>query len=179
VLDRIDRLEWTLLEASSYSHSSFSQRSGSSQVASSASRGINAAKASTYQSNPQFFTVESVLSWPIFEGQFNSLPKLRDLMTNPSSGNLDHLSPQSSGKTQHLIGVELESCSNLLDMFFGRVHIKNPILEEKEVRQWSKEISFNGIGWDSRSCLVVSGLSQIIWSFLGNRLTGRSCFFAL
>jgi hypothetical protein len=114
------------------------------------------AKASTFQSNPQFFTVESVLSWPIFDGQFDSSLNLRDLMTNRSLESLDHLSPQSAGKSQNLMGVELESYSNLLDKFFGRIHIKNPILDEKEIRQWAREISFNGIGWDSRSCLVVS-----------------------
>ena len=81
-------------------------------------------------------------------------------MTNPSSGNLDHLSPQSSGKSQNLMGVELESCSNLLDKFFGSVHIKNPVLDKKEIRQWGREISLNGIGWDSRSCLVVSAISH-------------------
>jgi hypothetical protein len=129
-------------------------------VVSNPSRGINAAKASISQSNPRYFTVESVLSWPIFERQFDSYLNLRELMTNPSSGNLDHLSPQSSGKSQNLMGVELESCSNLLDKFFGCVHIKNPVLDEKEIRQWGREISLNGIGWDSRSCLVVSDLSD-------------------
>ena len=160
VLDRIERLERTLLESSRYFQPSALQCRSSSQTASSASRSINVAKASTFQSNPQFFTVESVLSWPIFERQFDSSLNLRELMTNPDSGNLDHLSPQSSGKNQNLVGVELESCSNLLDKFFGRIHIKNPILDEKEIRQWAREISFNGIGWDSRSCLVVSGLSK-------------------
>jgi hypothetical protein len=125
-------------------------------VVSNPSRGINAEKASISQINPRYFTVESVLSWPIFERQFASHLDLRQLMTNPSSGNLDHLSPHSSGKSQNLMGVELESCSNLLDKFFGRIHIKNPILDEKEIRQWAREISLNGIGWDSRSCLVVS-----------------------
>lgn len=55
------------------------------------------------------------------------------------------------------MSVELESCSKLLDNFFSRIHIKNPILDEKEIRQGAREISFNGIGWDGRSCLVVSG----------------------
>jgi hypothetical protein len=54
------------------------------------------------------------------------------------------------------MSVELESCSRLLDNFFSRVHIKNPVLDEKEIRQWAREISFNGIGWDGHSCLVVS-----------------------
>jgi hypothetical protein len=164
ILDRIDRLEWTLLAASKYSHPS-TQCMSSSPVISKASRAAKEAKASIPLSNPYFFTVESVLSWPIFEGQYKSSLNLRDLMTSPSSGNLDYLSPQFSGKSQPLMGVELESCSNLLDNFFSRIHIKNPILDEKEIRQWAREISFNGIGWDSRSCLVVSGICRRIRQF--------------
>lgn len=160
ILDRIDHLEWTLLAASKYPHPSFTQCWSSSPVISNASRAVTEAKASIPLSSPGFFTVETVLSWPIFEGQYKSSLNLRDLMTSPSSRNLDYLSPQSPGKSQSLMGVELESCSKLLDNFFSRIHIKNPILDEKEIRQWAREISFNGIGWDSRSCLVVSGLSQ-------------------
>jgi hypothetical protein len=165
ILDRIDRLEWTLLSASKYSRPPSTQCISSSPVILNTSRVTNEAKTSTAFSNPYFFTVESVLSWPIFEGQYNSSLNLRDLMTSPSSGDLDYLSPQSSGKSHPPMGVELESCSNLLDNFFSRIHIKNPILDEKEIRQWAREISFNGIGWDSRSCLVVSGLSHIIQQF--------------
>jgi hypothetical protein len=165
ILDRIDRLEWTLLAASKYSQPSSTQCRSSSPVIFNASRAANDAKASIPLSNPCFFTVESVLSWPIFEGQYTLSLNLRDLMTSPGSGNLDYLSPQSSGKSQSPMGVELESCSKLLDNFFSRIHIKNPILDEKEIRQWAREISFNGIGWDSRSCLVVSGVSQIIRQF--------------
>ena len=179
ILDRIDRLEWTLLVAPKYSHPSSTQCRSSSPVISNASRAANEAKASIPPSNPYFFTVESVLSWPIFDGQYNSSLNLTDLMTSPSSGNLDYLSPQSSGKSHPLMGVELESCSNLLDNFFSRIHIKNPILDEKEIGQWAREISFNGIGWDSRSCLVVSGLSQGSYISFEDELTSESCFFAL
>lgn len=79
-------------------------------------------------------------------------------MNSSSSGNLDYTSPQSLGKGPPHVSVELESCSNLLDNFFNRIHIKNPVLDEQEIRQWAREISFHGIGWDGRSCLVVSGL---------------------
>lgn len=78
--------------------------------------------------------------------------------SHPST-DMDHLSPQSqpAGKgPSSLIAFELGSCSRLLDNFFSRVHIKNPVLDEHEVRRWAREISFNGIGWDARSCLVVS-----------------------
>ena len=74
----------------------------------------------------------------------------------PTSGNLESLSPQSWGKGLAGTNFELDSCSKLLDYFFTRIHIKNPVLDEKEIRQWTRDISFNGIGWDARSCLVVS-----------------------
>ena len=77
-------------------------------------------------------------------------------MTSPSWEGHEYSSAQYSGKSQSRMSAELGSCSHLLDNFFDRIHIKNPILDEKEVRQWAREISFNGIGWEGRSCLVVS-----------------------
>lgn len=59
------------------------------------------------------------------------------------------------------MGVELESCSRLLNCFFTRIHIKNPILDEAEVRAWARDIAFHGIGWDARSCLVVCSFKVI------------------
>ena len=61
--------------------------------------------------------------------------------------------------------LEIESCSRLLEVFFKHVHIKNPVLDEKLVRQWTRDVCLNGIAWNARSCLVVSfvyGLRRLL-----------------
>jgi hypothetical protein len=155
ILDRIDRLEKKLL-AGQWHPDQSTQPNNATPGASKATPAAHDLSDPTTSNHPSFFTVESVLRWPIFEGQYGSCLNLRELMTNPASASLDYLSPQSSGKGQARMSVEVESCSKLLDNFFSRIHIKNPVLDEKEIRQWAREISFNGIGWDGRSCLVVS-----------------------
>jgi hypothetical protein len=157
ILDRIDRLEWTLLTISK--SNLFDPASvrfdGSSPAVSSTSRPHKESRTSIPLSNPNFYTLESILSWPVFAGQFNSHANLRQLITSPNLGIIDPLSPHSLGKGPPM-SVELDSCSSQLDNFFTRIHVKNPILDEKEIRRWARELSFNGIGWDGRSCLIVS-----------------------
>jgi hypothetical protein len=86
---------------------------------------------------------------------------LRDLLKN--RGAFDTVTAQSTGRGgSGLISLELENCSQLLDRFFSRVHIKNPVLDEEEVRQWAKEVAFHGIGWNAQSCLVVGSFPSNI-----------------
>lgn len=155
ILDRIDRLERNILGSRWHQDPLIQPRNATPGASNVTPTPHHLSDPSSFN-NPSFFTVESVLRWPIFEGQYGSCLNLRDLMTNPTSGGFEYLSPQSSGKGQSRMSVEVESCSRLVDNFFSRVHIKNPVLDEKEIRQWAREISFNGIGWDGRSCLVVS-----------------------
>jgi hypothetical protein len=151
LLDRIDRLEKTLLEASWSSQASF--RNATLAGANNVSTVIE----EPLHEKTSFFTVEGVLAWPIFQEQYRSCLNIRDLMQAPHAATgMEHLSPQSMGKGPSLMMFELDSCSTHLDHFFSRVHIKNPVLNEQEIRRWAREISFNGIGWDARSCLVVS-----------------------
>jgi hypothetical protein len=160
ILDRIDRLERKLLGSSGPLECSTHVNNVSAVVSSATTTAHKGSDSGTH-GNLAFFTVESVLCWPVFEGHYRSCLNLRDLMTSPSLGSLDYLSPQSSGKGQPHMNIEIKSCSKLLDNFFSRIHIKNPVLDEKEIRQWAREISFNGIGWDTRSCLVVRDYTQL------------------
>lgn len=162
ILDRIDRLERTLLGGrDGQRNPDTSTQFGNATPATSNTCPVpDDLGDPTTGHDPSFFTVESVLRWPVFNEQYRACLNLRELMTNPSLGSSEYLSPQSSGKGQARMSVELESCSRLLDNFFTRIHIKNPVLDEKEVRQWAREISFNGVGWDGHSCLVVSSPSQ-------------------
>jgi hypothetical protein len=154
-LDRIDRLERTLLGAS-WPSDPATQFGNASPAVASATPAANENDPLSICKTLSFFTVESVLSWPVFQEKYRYCLNLRDLMSASGSGYSEYLSPQSSGKGPAWMNFELESCSKLLDNFFNRIHIKNPVLDEKEIREWTKEISFNGIEWDARSCLVVS-----------------------
>ncbi len=66
--------------------------------------------------------------------------------------------------------LEIESCSRLLEVFFKHVHIKNPVLDEKLIRQWARGVCLDGIAWNAQSCLVVGSLLSR-HSF--NRLTDK------
>jgi hypothetical protein len=151
ILDRIDRLERTLLQAN--------HPASNNQHCSIASNPAVPGPVTTPKTTVDFFTVENVLSWPVFRGKYEACLGLRGLMTEV--GILNNLSPQSigAGKGSNLANLELDSYTRLLDNFFTRIHIKNPVLDEKQVRRWTREIAFNGIGWDARSCLVVCHIS--------------------
>lgn len=100
-------------------------------------------------------SVESVLAWPVFERQYKSCLNLQKLMLRCSK-NADKPFPKGSRSSQSPIGLDIELCSGYLDGFFNRIHIKNPVLDEVQIRQWARDIAFNGFRWDARSCLVVS-----------------------
>ena len=53
------------------------------------------------------------------------------------------------------VDVDLPAAEAVLQGFFDHVHIFNPILEEEDVRDYIRRVRFDGIGWDSVSCLVV------------------------
>jgi hypothetical protein len=44
----------------------------------------------------------------------------------------------------------------LLQRFFRYVHIYNPILEVEKVQGYARNLAFNGLAWDAKSCLLVS-----------------------
>lgn len=44
----------------------------------------------------------------------------------------------------------------LLQWFFRYVHIYNPILEVEKVQEYARNLAFNGLAWDAKSCLLVS-----------------------
>lgn len=44
----------------------------------------------------------------------------------------------------------------LVDKFLMEVHVRNPILDEEELRRHARDVAENGMGWDGKTCLVVS-----------------------
>lgn len=89
--------------------------------------------------------IEAVLSWPVFEDQLPNL-NLKSLL-NQEDG-----LPQSSNRAIDLENGEAEV---LLQQFLDHVFIFNPILEETKVQRYMRDVQFNGLGWDSTSCLLV------------------------
>ena len=129
--------------------------------------------------NQSPITVEAVLSWPVLKEEYGPCLDIRDLMANPDNSCDDTSSPLAFGTlaASSLIDFELESCSHLVNNFFRYVHIKNPVLDEDEIRSWVREISLNGVGWDARSCLVVSfpHLSCVFTTPFNSLLVNRLC----
>lgn len=108
------------------------------------------------QFGPDFSTVtiETVLSWHVFRGRFDSHLDLKALLKDTE----EPMSPLHSpvGETIPLINsLELGSCNRLLDSFLTRVHIANPILDVPLVRSYVHHACLHGIGWDAQSFLVV------------------------
>jgi hypothetical protein len=99
-------------------------------------------------------TVETVLSWDVFRGRFDSqldlkaLLKETELPTSPLRSTVGETIPLFNS-------LELGSCNRLLDSFLTRVHIANPILNVPLVRRFVHHACLHGIGWDAPSCLVV------------------------
>ncbi|PKX88827.1 uncharacterized protein P174DRAFT_455452 [Aspergillus novofumigatus IBT 16806] len=59
--------------------------------------------------------------------------------------------------TNHLAAVDLNAqfTGSAVDRFFTHVHVKNPILNERETRRLITRISMHGIDWSPDSCLAL------------------------
>ena len=159
-MDRIDRLEATLIA----SRSGLESRQNGSPTITIRETGPSRSGGNSLLSsaNQSFITVEAVLCWPVLKGEYKPYLDIRDLIANSDNPCADTSSSPSFGTlaASSLTDIELESCLHLVDNFFRYVHIKNPVLDEVEVRGWVRQIALNGVGWDARSCLVV-GFSHI------------------
>lgn len=104
-------------------------------------------KAVSYQIN-----VETILQWPIFQGKNLGQQDLRQLIQSRKS---------YSDTSLELDIQKFDSSTRLelFDRFVNTVHIYNPILEEAVVRDYIESSFSVDLGWDARSCLVVSCLS--------------------
>jgi hypothetical protein len=96
------------------------------------------------QWKPCLVNVEAILEWPVFE----AIEQHRH-WSFPAEEENDH-SPLSIS-----VEFDIQSSSHLIERFFEDIHIFNPILEENDVRDYMRNIQLNGIGWDSKSCLMV------------------------
>jgi hypothetical protein len=102
------------------------------------------------ESVPCYINIEAVLSWPVFEDQnFEQRLTLKSLLQSDN----DHAEQPPLS-----IDADFESraTGQLLQQFLDNVHIFNPVLEETKVKEYMRNASFNGLGWDAQSCLLVN-----------------------
>lgn len=121
------------------------------------------------QTEPQFHSLSThitdVLSWPVFEGQFNAHLDVKSLLRRVPPASIV-CSPASDLYTI-ANGLDPRSGLDLLEAFLQHVHVKNPILDEVRIRQMVHRINLEGFGWDPESCLVliIYALGTIASSF--------------
>lgn len=99
---------------------------------------------------PSYINIETVLTWPVFDDQnFDERLDLRSLLRSDKSHAASPTLPIPAD-------FGLYAAGQLLQQFLDNVHIFNPILEEAKVREYMRAASFNGLGWDAQSCLLVT-----------------------
>jgi hypothetical protein len=95
---------------------------------------------------------ESVLKWPIF-GVTAQLPQSFTLEhARTASTTTESLHSTQFGNR----GIQENDFGALTNRFLALVHIKNPVLDLDEYREWVKIAVDQGPGWDGPTCLVVS-----------------------
>lgn len=153
ILERIDQLEGKL-HARNQSAGNDQRDDVKSSTHSTPGRRDSTFRTNSTSKGIAIINVEKILSWPIFHHRFDAHLKLKPLLEGSLSAP-DHLSLQAVDRATAVGDLEIESCSGLLDVFFNYVHITNPVLDEKLVRQWARDVCLNGISWSAQSCLVV------------------------
>jgi hypothetical protein len=103
----------------------------------------------TADSAPYYINIESVLSWTVFDQGVDQRLDLKSLL-HADNESADP-SPMSVAPDFDLYGAD-----QLFQQFLENVHIFNPILEEAKVKEYMRDARFNGLGWDTKSCLLVS-----------------------
>ena len=103
----------------------------------------------TFDSLPCYINIEAVLLWPTFEEQnFDSHLDLKALLQ-------PHDDSTSAPPMSISLDFDSRGTNQLLQRFLENVHIFNPVLEESKVRGYMQTTSFNGLGWDAQSCLLL------------------------
>lgn len=103
---------------------------------------------------------ESILAWPALQSISNGhVPRSFVFQASSNTGN-DIAHGQSISEGGRPMVYE-ESLWPLFKRFLVLVHVKNPVLDESKFKQYVREASECGPGWDGPGCLVVSSLSLV------------------
>jgi hypothetical protein len=113
---------------------------------------------------------DKILKWPIFDGLLSSLPQFRfiDFQGCEAYTYLDDLFTQDSRIATHgffesswdssasiNISTERSDVEPLIDQFFNRVNIKNPILSRQVISQYCQQYYEHGPLFNLETCLVL------------------------
>ncbi|KAL2784508.1 hypothetical protein BJX66DRAFT_329949 [Aspergillus keveii] len=99
-------------------------------------------------------TIETILSWSVFEAKYESYTSLRDFASSPTNSSQEPFLANSDPRHERL-DLDLRTCTRLLHTFLEEVHIANPILDVPLVTDYLYQACVHGIGWDAPSCLVL------------------------
>lgn len=99
---------------------------------------------------PYNITVEGVLAWPVFSSEFEDHTDLKSLLQDH-----DRAFPLPAA-TLSVVDFEAFDGDRLVRNFFDNAHVFNPVLEEGKIHDYIREARFSGLGWDAKSCLLVS-----------------------
>ncbi|KAL4758538.1 transcription factor domain-containing protein [Aspergillus foveolatus] len=99
-------------------------------------------------------TIETVLSWSVFNGRYDAGPSLNDLVLSQTTLSQEPFLANNDPRLERL-DLDLKTCTRLLHTFLEEVHIANPILDVPLVTDYLYQACVHGIGWDAPSCLVL------------------------
>lgn len=97
--------------------------------------------------------LEQILAWDIW------LPH-RPLDRLGRSRFLDPLFDPVSQEIHAALTVDPSCFAGYLDAFFRRVHVLNPVLDEKQMRGQLNHLLLTGMGWDASCCLLLLVLAN-------------------
>ncbi|KAJ0421210.1 hypothetical protein BJY00DRAFT_323421 [Aspergillus carlsbadensis] len=140
-LDRVDDLPTLLSDAAAATDSASPTLYGSPgfQVAGSELRWV---------------TIETILSWSVFEGRYDSATTVKGLSSSPATSSQEPFLANYDPRHERL-DLDLRTCTRLLHTFLEEVHIANPILDVPLVTDYLYQACVHGLGWDAPSCLVL------------------------
>ncbi|OJJ44613.1 hypothetical protein ASPZODRAFT_698914 [Penicilliopsis zonata CBS 506.65] len=162
IIERLDRLE-QLLQSSSPSRLQHDEPPVIQQVPpSTTEQNREPSEHASPLSNPPngldfgIFTIEAVMSWPVFAGRFDSRPDLQALL-NRGGTMSDYQESADLLPTEDFLAKQVETgaCDRLVSSFLNYVHPANPILDVPLLLQYVQYVRINGIAWDAKSCLVL------------------------
>lgn len=101
-------------------------------------------------------TADTVLTWPVFQGHFETDPLIRHHYQTPQQDSYsEDEGSEVDGAYDLFLQDNLTAVPTLIDRFLQNVHTKNPILDVPSLVLWGRQIAQRGFTWDARSCLAL------------------------
>ncbi|KAJ6127872.1 hypothetical protein N7471_009089 [Penicillium samsonianum] len=98
-------------------------------------------------------SADTVLTWPIFQGQFRDSSLITTLFQYSNGIGEDR--PTEWTLPEGLQFTPDEQIPTLVDRFIQNVHTKNPILDLESLIRSGRSAAEIGLRWDAQSCLVL------------------------